>query len=297
MTNFLQLMAGAVTLGSMYALVAAGWGVVLNVTGVLNITHGELVVIAGLLAAVTAAWGWPLATILVVSVAGAVVLSLLVEQLAVGSRPGRRSPVHSILITLGLALVLAEVARIVFGADPFVSRPLVSGVPISLGGVTIPRRALPVWGVSVIVFVLLAFFERSSTGRMMAACASNQDGARYCGIDTKRMSRVAFLLSGLLAGVTGFVFVTMIPLSASSGLSLGLKGFVALIIARSDRTQAALAGGMALAVLEVLVAGYGSSRYQDVVAYAVLLIVLLVRAARAREVRSRRTRRTRPARA
>lgn len=284
MIVFLQLLVGAMTLGAMYALVAFGWGIVLNVTGVLNVAHGELVVIAALLTAVLVDSGITLPVTLALVTVLSIVLGLLVETLSVGRKPGSRNHINTVLITLGLALVLAEGAEIVFGSDPLIADPLLTGSPVDLGGVTIPLRNLPVVLVAFVVFLGIRWLNRAPTGRLMRACANSQEGARYCGIDTKRVSRIAFGVAGALAGITGFTFISFTPLAASSGLGLGLKGFVALVLAREDRTEAALAGGLVLAVIEVMVAGYISSRYQEAVAYVVLLIVLLARAARAGHV-------------
>lgn len=281
MTVFLQLLVGALTLGAMYALVAYGWGLVLNVTGVLNVAHGELVVLSGLVTALLMAEGWPLPAVLLLAVALSVALGLGIEGLAVGRSPGSRNHINVVLITLGTALVLAVLAEAVFGSDPRIAEPLLTGPPIDLGGVTVPLRSVPVIGAALILFAAFRWLNRSRIGRMMRACADSQQGARYCGIDTKRISRAAFGLAGAVAGVTGFLFVTFTSVSASSGLSLGLKGFVALVLAREDRTELALVGGFALAFIEAMVAGYISSRYQDSVAYVVLLLVLLLRAARA----------------
>lgn len=284
MTLFLQLLVSAVTLGALYALIAYGWGIILNVTGVVNVAHGELVVVSGLATAALVAAGWPLPAVLATVVVVTVVLSLGVEQLSVGKVPGSRNPIHVILITLGLAFVLASVIERTFGSDPLIAPPLLQGPPIDLGGVTVPMRSVPVVVAAVVLFAAFRVLDRSRIGRLMRACSDSQQGARYCGIDTKRISRVAFALAGLVAGVTGFLFITYTSMSAASGLVLGLKGFVALMLGRLERTELALFGGFALAFIESMVAGYISSRYQDSVAYIVLIVVFLVRAARAGHV-------------
>lgn len=284
MTVFFQLLVGAVTLGAVYALIAYGWGIVLNVTGVLNVAHGELVVIAGLATATMVTAGVPLLLVLPAAILISLVLALGLEAIAVGGVPGSRNPIHVVLITLGMALMLAVVAENIFGSDPLIAKPLLSGPPIGVGQVTIPLRSIPVVIAALVLFAAFRWLNRSRIGRMMRACADSPQGARYCGIDTKRISRIAFGLAGIVAGITGFFFVTFTSLSAAVGLSLGLKGFVALVLAREDRTELALVGGFALAFIEAMVAGYISSRYQDSVAYIVLLVVLLGRAARAGHV-------------
>lgn len=271
-----QLVVFGITTGMIYALIGLGWGLVYNMTGVLNIAQGEFVMVGGLATGVLmATYDLSLLTAGLISIAIVLALAAVIQFLSV-EVVRKRSRVAPVLVTLAAVFVISDVARRVFGSDAVSGRPLVTGTPVSLPfDVTVPVRLLPVWALTLCVFASFAFFNRTRYGKLMRASAEDPRGARLMGVNPVWMSRAAFLLAGLVGAVTGIFLLTIIPIGFESGLSLGLKGFIALAVVGMARPLGALAGGLILGILESLVAGYVSSQWAEVAAFGVLIVVLL----------------------
>jgi len=272
-----QLIVFGITTGLIYALVGLGWGVIYNMTGVLNVAQGEFVMLGGVGSAFfsqTLDVSLPTAGIL--ALAMVLVVALAIEFLAIVVVRGR-SRVAPVLMTLASVFVISDVARRVFGSDAFAGAPLLTGPPIMVPGVdvSVPRRVLPIWLLAIAMFAAYAIFNKTRLGKLMRAASEDPRGARLMGVNTAAMARTAFLIAGFVGAVAGFFLLTVIPLGFGSGLALGVKGFIALALAGMSRPLGALGGGLALGITESLVAGYLSSQYAEVVAYVVLITVLL----------------------
>ncbi len=278
MRLFLQFVVSGITAGVIYSLVGLGWGVVYRVTGILNLAQGAFLVLGAVTsAALRDRYDLPFLLAVGCGVAAALVAALLVELLAVRMVAGR-SMLASVLITFGCALFIEELVRRLFGNDPYKSPPLMEGRPIELPfGATLPVRMLPVWILAVALFVAYFALTRTVVGRSMRACAEDPAGARYIGIPTAKMSTLAWVIAGLVGGIGGALLVTVVPMSFSSGFGMGLKGFVALAIVGMSKPLGALVGGLVLGISETLIAGYVSSEYRDVIAYAAILVIFLLR--------------------
>src|SRR5262249_61085699 len=108
-------------------------------------------------------------------------------------------------------------------------------------------------------------------------CAVNRDGATPPGIDVPTRRVISFVLSGLLGAVAGIIVAPIVLAQYDTGISLGIKGFVACIMGGLGKPTGAVLGGLLLGVLEALATGYGSSGYKNAIAFVLLLLFLFVR--------------------
>jgi branched-chain amino acid transport system permease protein len=276
MSDFLQLSFAGVSQGAVYALIAIGFVAIFTVSGVINLVQGEFAALAGLIAISATRDGLPLAAAVVLAVVAVAVSAVLVERLAI--RPVRAmTTLTSLIVTLGVSTALKALMLLVWGPDAEGLAPITAGA-FEVGGVSI--RWQEVWILVIAALVAAAvyvFYERTVAGKALRACAEQPVAARLVGISLSQASLVSFLVAGVVGAVAGVLASPIYFTSWESGLTLGLKGFVAATLGGLVSIRGAVLGGLLLGVLESLTAGYLDSGYRDAVAFVVLIVVLVVR--------------------
>lgn len=275
----LQLLLSGLTVGSIYALVAVGFAVVYNVTGVINFAQGEFAMLGALGAAGLVRAGLPLAAAAVVAVVAVTALGAALQRFAI--YPARNySPLAIISVTVGLAIALRGFAVLVWGTDSYTLPAFTGGEPLRVFGATVVRQSLWVTGLSAIAFVaLLYFFNRTILGTAVRASVDNPVAARLMGIRPQRMALLSWALSAALGALAGVVVAPITFATYDMGVMLGLKSFVAALLGGVTNAPAAIVGGLLLGVIESLAAGLINPGYRDAIAFFLLLVVLFVRPA------------------
>jgi branched-chain amino acid transport system permease protein len=274
----LQYLLSGITKGSIYAIVAIGFNLIYSATGVLNFAQGEFVMLGGMVA-VTLAQFVPLP----VAVAGAVVVvcaaGCLLEVMFF-RKLRRHSILHLIIITIGLSIVIQEVALHVWD-EKVRSLPYFTGNEVSsiqfLGAAISPQVLWVLGVVAVTVTLLHGFLKYTLRGRAMRACASNPDAAMLAGINIPNMRTLSFGLSAGLGGLAGCVISPITMTHYEMGVPLAIKGFAAAILGGLGIPMGAVLGGLAVGVLEAFAVSKLPAAYNDVAAFAVLLLVLFIR--------------------
>jgi branched-chain amino acid transport system permease protein len=273
--ELLQFLFSGLTVGATYALVALGFAIIYNASGVINFAQGEFVMVGGMASAFLIAAGVPLPIAVVIAVAIGVAVGLALEKFAI--EPARRAPVVTlIIITIGASIAIRGVAQLVLGKQ-FHAVPAFSGDhPIPIGGATLLPQSLWVLGATVAVVIGLgAFFGRTRLGKAMLATANNRRAAQLVGINVRFILLLSFGLSALLGAVAGVLISPITLTSYDVGIMVGLKGFAAAMLGGLGNGLGAVAGGLMLGLAEALGAGYLSSAYKDVIAFVVILAVLV----------------------
>ncbi len=292
----LQAVATGLAQGAVYGLVALGFTLCYRLVRVLNFAHGDVIVgslFVGVLATVgtTPVLRTPsllvgVAQVLVALVAGA----LLGGALYLAAVRPFRSELGWVAATVTAGLVVREAVSLVFTREAYaVADPL--RLPTTLlalpGGGRLQVRVLLVLAIALAVGLAAErLLVASKLGKAMRAVADDRDSAALMGIPTDRVVLLAFAAAGLLAGVAGLLAAPGAPVTVSGGVVLGLKGVAAALLGRLGSPRGALAGGLALGVVESLAVSstWLGPAYRDVLALTVLVVVL---AARPEGLRSR----------
>jgi len=277
-TDLLQLLVAGLSQGSVYALVAIGFVAIFSVSGVINLAQGEFAALAGLVAISFAGSGLPLPVAAVGAVASVVVVAVLMERLTIA--PVRRmTTIVSLILTLGVSTGLKAVMLLVYGPNAEGLAPITPGA-LTVIGVSIRYQDLWILGVAALVSVAVAFFyDRTLTGKALRACAEQPVAARLVGISLRRASLLSFAIAGVVGAIAGVLASPVSFTAWDSGLTLGLRGFVAATLGGLVSVRGAVLGGLLLGVLETLTAGYISTGLRDAVAFLLLIVVLVVRPA------------------
>ncbi len=274
----LQYLLSGITKGSIYAVVAIGFNLIYSATGVLNFAQGEFVMLGGMVA-VTLAQFVPLP----VAVAGAVAVVAIVGcllEIVFFRKLRRHSVLHLIIITMGLSIVIQEIALHVWD-EKVRSLPYFTGNAISsvqFFGARISPQVLWVLGAMAVTVTLLhIFLKHTLPGRAMRACSSNPEAAMLAGINIANMRTLAFGLSAAIGALAGCVISPITMTHYEMGAPLAIKGFAAAILGGLGNPMAAVLGGLLVGLLEAFAVSRMPAAYNDVAAFAVLLLVLFFR--------------------
>lgn len=285
--QYIQLMLDGLSGGSIYALIALGFVVVFQVTGIINFAQGEFVMLGAMLSVAVMNWNMPLpmplkiAAAVVIAVLLTTLIGALLERVAI--YPARRSAtVALIIITIGATIAIRALALLVWGTRPYVlpafSTLELEDLTLRFGGITLKSQNLWIWGIGgIILAALFFFFERTLMGKALRACSINRKAAQLMGISPSRMSMLSFALAAAIGAVGGAVLAPATRPTYDMGLILGLKGFVAAIMGGLVSLPGAVAGGLVLGVVENVGAGVTSAGYKDIIAFVILILILLFR--------------------
>jgi branched-chain amino acid transport system permease protein len=255
---FLQQFVNALSIGSLYALMAVGLAMVFGILRLINFAHGDMMMVAAYIAAFSLFAQLPLALAIVLMLAGTVLVGLIVERVAY--RPIRGAPdVAALLSSFAVGQILQNGTllsmRLIGRPDQiaFPAPALLSGV-VALGPITVPRLNIVSLIAGVVLLVALSLFvTRTTLGLSMRAAAEDLDAARLMGININRVVATAFAIGSSLAAVAGLLFAIQAgQINPYIGFSPVLKAFIAAVIGGFGSIAGAVIGGYALGGLEVL---------------------------------------------
>lgn len=276
----LQQLVNGLTLGAAYTLVALAFSLVMGVLGILNLAIAELFMIGAYVGLTVLTAGYPIPAALVVAMLAGGVLSLGIEKVAY--EPLRSSPlVTPMLSTIGVSIILQNVATNVWGSDPYQLPDDYLGQRLDLGWVSIGEMQLIVIGAAIVLVAGLAYVvERTRMGRALRAVAENADVARLLGVSATRLTLVAFFISGALAGAAGLLIALhYAAVTPYIGVETGLKAIAVMVIGGVTRIWGALLAGPLIGIAEVMTVAYGGSALRDFLVYGFMIVILLVRPA------------------
>lgn len=278
MDLFLQALINGVVLGGFYAVMMLGFSVIWGVMGVINLAHGEMLMLGAYLAwFLNSNYGMdPFVSVLIVMP----VMFLLgyVLQLVLINRVVDRPILASLLVTFGLSIALANLAKLVFTADLRISDTALSGAWV-VGGVTFPVTKTAIMGVALVIMSSLhVFLQRTRTGKSIRAAAQNKQAARIVGIDINRIYALTFGICIAITGAAGAVISPVQAVFPFMGTPLTLRAFTITALAGLGSIPGALMGGIVLGIVESMIGIYvsGIGTNLAIVASFVLLVVILV---------------------
>lgn len=274
MPELTQFLLSGLTVGAVYALVALGFTIIYNASGVVNFAQGEFVMAGGMGTFFLHVAGLPLWLAAVLAIVGAVVVALALHKLAIEPARGA-SVVALIIITIGASIFLRGVGQVVFDKQ-FHRFPAFTGeAPIAvLGASLLPQSLWVMAGAAFVFLALWQFFRATLIGKAITATAANQLGARLVGIDTDRVVALSFALSAAIGALAGILITPITMTSYDVGTMLALKSFAAAMLGGMGHPLGAVVGGFIIGIVEQLSAGLLSSKYKDAVAFVVILVTL-----------------------
>ncbi len=275
-----QFFFSGITNGSIYALIALGYCLIQNATGLVNFAQGDFVMLgAMMMISLTKGAGLPMPLALLLAVAAVAIVGVALDRGPI-RHSRNRDILTLVMVTVGASISLRGSSMLVWGKSDHIFPGFGGENPIIFLKAAILPQSLWIFGLSLLVLILLyLFFHRTLLGKAMRAAADNPFGASLIGISVSRVVALAFGLSGALGAMAGILITPITSMNYEAGLMLGLKGFAAAVLGGYGSAVGAVVGGLLLGTLEAFGAGFISSAYKDAFAFLILLTILFVRPA------------------
>lgn len=277
MTLLLQALVNGILLGGVYALYSAGFCLIFGVMGVVNIAHGELVMLGAFVTYWLFLFGHidPILSI-PFSFCALFALGYLLQRLLVSRVVG--APIMSYILTFGIHLVIANVALVAWSADfRTISVPW-AGEPIRLGALILPKARLVTFALAIATIGLLfLLMSRTRLGRAIRATAQDREMARLMGIDVSGVYAFTFALGAGITGLAGSMVSTYFVIHPQMGLPYTIIAFCVVVLGGMGYLPGAFVGGLVLGVAESLCAALVSPGLSVAVTFFLLYVMLILR--------------------
>jgi branched-chain amino acid transport system permease protein len=270
----------AISLGSLYALVALGIALIFGIMNLINFAHAQIIMLAGYTTLALSHVPWPV--LVFAPIAVAVGCAVAMERVAF--RPVRGADASTLLITsFAVSYLIQNVMTLIFqSTSRAVELPAIVTQSFVVGDVVIQKLDVMIIVTTAVCFVALAgFLTRTSLGVQMRAAADDFQMARLLGVRANAVISAAFAISGILAGIVALVFVSQTgQVTPSMAVGLTLLGFVATVVGGMGSAPAAAVGGFLLGVVTVLLEVFLPNQlqpYRDAFVFAAVILILLAR--------------------
>jgi branched-chain amino acid transport system permease protein len=274
-----QMIVNGVVLGTIYALIALGITLIFSVMNILNFAHGQMYMLGGFI--VYYLYGvlqmnYFVALLAVVIALGAV--GVLFERVFFRRvlRVAKREE-NSMLLAMGTALLLENLALFAFGEKQRGVPPVVTGVYEIFGAYLPAGRALVLLLSGVFIAALLLFVRYTKSGRAMRALAQDKEVTYLMGVNIDRIASLGFAIGAALAGLAGGLLVTVFAINSGVGTAISIKSFIMIMIGGAGVVSGAILGGFVLGFAEAV--GYevfpGSITY--LLIFIGMILFLIVR--------------------
>lgn len=272
----LQALYSGILTGSAYALIALGLALVFGTMRIINLAHGELVLVAAYMAyTLESAYRVNPLVALPLAVLVACALSVMVNFLV--NRIQHDRELNSLILTFGLGIMLTNVALMIWKADIRSTKSAWMQDAISFGSLFSMKSELLFFVVSLVLVGGVAWWLRASWyGRAVRAVSSNREAAKLMGINPQRTELVSFLVAGLLAGFAGVAIYCNSVIQPALGGALTVKAFIITVLAGMGSIVGVLVGALLIGIAEALTTTLASSALQDLTAMVLFLLVLFV---------------------
>ena len=272
----LQVIINGIATGSIYALIATGFALIFNVLKFSNFSHGATMTAAAFIAYfLVSSKGMGLVpTLLIAGLAG----SLFGEF--VGFRrilKNHSAPTYFFVSSITLGTLYEGLVTIKAGSNFFNFPSFFKTPTVNVAALVVSTGDLMMFGISAVALIVLAYvIQKTRLGRALRAVSFDRDTAQLMGIDSTRIIQLAFVISGVLAGIAGVFLGIKYTLYPTLG-SLVVKGFIASVIGGLGSLTGAVIGALLLGILETLLLAALGSGYSTIAVFAVMLVFLLIR--------------------
>ncbi len=275
----MAIVLDGIVFGLQLSLLAVGLTLIYGLGGVLNLAHGQLVVVAGIAGAVTISAGAAIPVAVVLAVAAAAALAWLLDATLL--RPvyrltGERRVLLSLLVTLGVAFLLDG---ILITTHPFTALNLsVPGPAIDILGVRMRSGSVVASIIAVTALAaVLAFLRLSRFGRAVRSVIQDEEGAALCGVNLPLTRTVVFVLSGVMAGLFAITQGLISSVGATSGLDFTILALIVTVVGGLGRVSGALVAGLVLGIVHAVSSFYIGAFVTFVILLGVAMLTILIR--------------------
>jgi branched-chain amino acid transport system permease protein len=276
MEGIQQPIINGLLLGGLYAVIAVGMSTIFGIVKLVNLAHGDLIIMSSFLSLALVTWLGvsPLVTLIIV-VPSMFFVGFFIQGVLLNRVLGKEME-PPLLVTFGLSIMLQNVLLLIFTPDArsLLSNLAIKTIPIGKT-VSLPVLSLVNFMTSVIViFALYLFFRNTYLGRAIRAASDNEMCTRLMGVNTKRIYAYAMGIALMTAAIAGVLVGMSFTFYPHSGPQFLIISFGVIIIGGLGSMKGCFAGGLILALAQMLGAHFAGIGYQLLFGYGVLLVVL-----------------------
>ena len=280
MLLLLQSLINGILLGGIYASYSAGFSLIFGVMGVINLFHGEMVMLGAFLTY----WIFTLFHIdpfltVPLSFFSLFIFGYLIQRFVI-NRVVEAPPMSSYILTFGIHLIVAYTALWIWTVDFRTVTTSYSGMNANMGGVIIPYARLATFVLALIVVAGLYFLlYRTEIGRAIQATAQDKEIARLMGVNIRQIFAITFGIGAAITGIAGSLISTYFIIFPQMGLSYTIVAFCVVVLGGMGYIPGALYGGLILGVMQSLTATYLNAGLSGALTFILLFIMLVLRPA------------------
>lgn len=277
---FLQVLLNGILMGGIYASFAVGFSLIFGVLRIVNIVHGEFI----MLGAFVTYWLFSLFKLdpfITIPVSFGVLFSFgFFMQKYIVNRIIKAPEISSLLLTFGLSLIISNIALIVWKGDYRLVNPEYAGTSLKIANLTIPyvRLATFLFATAAVSFFYL-FLQKTDMGRAIRGTAQNKDGARLQGVRPERIYSITFGLGAAITGVAGSFLSLSFSVFPAMGGDYLLFSFFIVVVGGLGYIPGALAGGLLLGILQSFTTNYLNAGMTYIIMFGILYLMLVLRPA------------------
>lgn len=276
----IQTLINGVLIGGLYAVMMLGFSVIWGVMGVINLAHGDFLMVGAYLAWVlNKGYAWEPFAALVVIMPVMFVFGYFIQKLII-NRITEQPPLVVLLVTYGLGIILANTVKLIYTANPRITDTKFTGY-WEFGEVVLPiTKTLVLISAVLMMIGLYLFLQHTRFGKSIRAAAQSKEAARMVGIKINRVYAYTFAICIALTGAAGMLISPLGAINPFMGTAWTLKAFAITAMAGLGNIPGALMGGMVLGMIENLLATFVptiGSNVGIISSFAILVIVLVTR--------------------
>jgi branched-chain amino acid transport system permease protein len=279
MAVFFQTLVAGVLIGGIYSLIGIGMTLIMGVMGIINLAHGQLMMVAMYITFVLFQFLQidPYFSMLV-AMPCLFLLGVFIQKYFLNPLIKIESilPENQVLMTVGIGMVLTEIARFIFSSDYKSVKTTYSSAAYFIGETSfnLPMCIAFVFAMAF-TLILFWFLLKTDTGRAIRATAQDRDAATLMGVNTERITVITFGLGSGLVAAAGCLLIPIFYLFPDIGGPFTLKAFVITILGGLGSTVGAIVGGVVLGVAESMGATYIGMGYKEMVGFVIFVLVLI----------------------
>lgn len=279
MEVFLQTIVAGVLIGGIYGLIGIGMTLIMGVMGIINLAHGQLMMVAMYITFVLSHFLHidPYISLLV-TMPSLFFLGAFLQKFFLNPLMKIESilPENQVLMTVGIGMVLAEIARFIFSSDYKTVKTSYSSSVFFLGNVSFNMPMIIAFLFALaFTAALFWFLLKTDIGRSIRATAQDKDAATLLGVNSNRITIITFGLGSSLVAAAGTLLIPIFYLFPDIGGPFTLKAFVITILGGMGSTVGAIVGGVVLGIAESMGATYIGMGYKDMFGFIIFVLVLI----------------------
>jgi len=279
MQVFIQTVASGILIGGVYALIGLGMTLIMGVMGIINLAHGQLMMVAMYITFVLFSYfGIDPYICIFVTMPLLFLIGILIQKYLLNPLLKVESilPENQVLMTVGIGMVLTEIARFIFTSNYVSIKTPYAAKAIFIKNISLNLPMCIAFLIAVFFTLLLFWFLlKTDTGRAIRATAQDKEAALIMGINTPKITYLTFGIGSALVALAGTILLPIYYLFPDIGGPFTLKAFVITILGGLGSTIGAIVGGIILGIAESLGATYVAMGYREAIGFVIFVLVLI----------------------